>query len=307
MTISIGTRSSSLALWQANAVLNKLATQQQQCEIITIESTGDLNLTTPIYDLGISGVFTKELDAAILQNKVTIAVHSLKDVPTQLAEGLILAAVLKRGSYSDVLILKENIDLKKTKTLNIATSSIRRKAQWLMHYPTHNTLPIRGNVHTRLQKFNANHEMHGIIFAKAGLERVNMLPHNAIELNWMLPAPAQGVIGIVCKSSDTEIINILKTINHKNTYIAATIERSFMRNLIAGCSVPVSAHATINNNDIQFKGAIHAINGGKHNFIEMQFNIAEWETAGSIAANTILKQQGARELLNEIRNNYLCE
>lgn len=307
MVISIGTRSSPLALWQANAVLNKLAVKQQQCEIITIESSGDLNLTTPIYSMGIAGVFTKELDAAILQNKVTIAVHSLKDVPTQLAEGLTLAAVLERGSYSDVVIIKENIDLNKTENINIATSSIRRKAQWLAHYPTHNTVPIRGNLNTRLQKFNANHDMHGIIFAKAGLERINLLPSNAIVLDWMLPAPAQGIIGIVCKSNDEQTINILKTINHQNTYIAATIERSFMRSLIAGCSVPVSAHATINNNNILFKGAIHALDGSKHHFLEMQFNISEWETAGSIAASMLLQQEGAEKLLQEIKNNYLGE
>src|ERR1043165_484915 len=202
-TVRIATRSSPLALWQANSVKHKLEAIGINCELVLIESTGDQQQTQPLYAMGISGIFTKQLDTALLNNQADIAVHSLKDVPTLLAENLFLAAVLERGAHEDVALVKnESILHKAGQPAVIATSSLRRSAQWLAKYPNHKTVPIRGNVQTRLRKFEEANDIDAIIFAKAGLERLGLLPAYAQVLDWMLPAPAQGTIGIVCRKDD---------------------------------------------------------------------------------------------------------
>lgn len=303
--IRIATRSSPLALWQANAVKQQLESHGNVCELVLIESTGDINLTQPIYALGIAGVFTKELDTAILNNQADIAVHSLKDVPTQLAENLELTSVLERGAYEDVVLLKNNrITEKNELQATIATSSLRRSAQWLEKFPNHKTVPIRGNIQTRLRKFEEADDMDGIIFAKAGLERLQLLPENAVTLDWMLPAPAQGVIGIVCRKNDLETVAACQKINHEETYINAHIERQFMRALQAGCSVPVSAFSVLNkqNDEISFKGAMHSFDGKQSFAVHLKGDYDLLATAGIEAAALLLKQEGASELLDVIRN-----
>jgi hydroxymethylbilane synthase len=301
--VRIATRSSPLALWQANAVKQKLEAQGQACELVLIESTGDVNLTEPIYSLGISGVFTKQLDIALLEGRADIAVHSLKDVPTLLAEGLELAAALERGAYEDVVVVKDKkvLDDENGKA-TIASSSLRRKAQWLQKYPNHTVVPVRGNVQTRLRKLEENKDVDGIIFAKAGLERLNLLDENSITLSWMLPAPAQGIIGIVVKSNDTKTKELCGSINHQESFIAGSAERQFMRALQAGCSVPVSALARIHNNELEFEGAMHSFDGTKEYRVLRVSLIDEWETVGKEAAEKILQQQGAEDLLREIKN-----
>ena len=298
-TIRIATRQSPLALWQANTVMDRLKAINVPCELILIESSGDLNLTSPVYAMGITGVFTKELDIALLEKRADIAVHSLKDVPTQLAAGLSVQAVLERGSSADILISKESFNPEKA--TQIATSSLRRRAQWLMRYPHHTMAPIRGNVQTRLRKFNENIEVEGVIFAKAGLERMNLLNGNITILDWMLPAPAQGIVGVVCRSEDEEICKILNQINHQTTFIEGAIEREFMRTLLGGCSVPVSALAKTDDETITFKGAIHAIDGSHCNIIEKTISVNHWKGLGMQAAQELLQQEGAESLLNEIR------
>ncbi|NBS19897.1 MAG: hydroxymethylbilane synthase, partial [Flavobacteriia bacterium] len=192
--LRIGTRDSPLALWQAKKVGALLEAKQINTRLVPTKSEGDLNTTQPIYAMGIQGVFTKALDIALLENKIDLAVHSLKDVPTQLPKGLILAAVLERGSVTDVLVQTHKTSLENQAT--IATGSLRRKAQWLHRYPQHHMVDLRGNVQTRMDKlFSSNWE--GAIFAKAGLERVELLGSHYHELDWMIPAPAQGAIGVV--------------------------------------------------------------------------------------------------------------
>ena len=171
--IRIGTRDSQLALWQAHTVENQLQALGYKTQIVPVKSVGDLKLDTPLYELGITGIFTKTLDVAMLNNTVDIAVHSLKDVPTALPKGIVQAAVLKRASTLDILVTKEVVDYKMP--LTIATGSLRRKAQWLHKYPTHTVVDLRGNVNTRLQKLQDN-SWQGAIFAKAGLERIDVLP-----------------------------------------------------------------------------------------------------------------------------------
>jgi hydroxymethylbilane synthase len=302
-TIRIASRSSKLALWQAEAVKAALEKSGHLCEIITFESTGDIQLLQPIYALGISGVFTKQLDAALLNGDADIAVHSLKDVPTRLAQNLVLPAVLERGSSEDIAVVK-GADVYKNHLANavVGTSSLRRRAQWLAKYPNHQIVPIRGNVQTRLKKFEDDSQMGAVIFAKAGLERLNILPQNAVSLPWMLPAPAQGIIGIACRADDEEIKEICKGINHKESFMEGHVEREFLRALMGGCSVPISALASIKKGELHFDGAMHAFDGSRNFSVHTSISVTEWRTAGKDCADKMLQQLGAKELLDEIRN-----
>src|SRR5882672_9634942 len=180
--VKIGTRESPLAVWQAQQVKNLLTANDVQSELAYIKSEGDKDLITPLYALGVQGIFTKALDAALLNNRIDIAVHSLKDVPVQMAEGIVQAAVLKRGSYKDIFVYKDEADLEKLGYINgewltahhsplsthysltIATSSVRRIAQWLNRYPNTTIENLRGNVNTRLRKLKES-DWHGAIFA----------------------------------------------------------------------------------------------------------------------------------------------
>ena len=189
--IRIGTRESKLAVWQATRVSNMLARQGHSCELVYIKSEGDINLVTPLYELGVQGIFTKALDIALLNNEIDIAVHSYKDIPTMPASGLMIAAVLKRDSPYDVLV--SNKPFNAETPITIATSSIRRRAQWLFKYPGSTIENLRGNVNTRIEKLK-NSTWCGAIFAAAGLQRLGLTEQETgpqLLLDWMLPAPAQ--------------------------------------------------------------------------------------------------------------------
>lgn len=299
-TLRIGTRTSPLAMWQANAVKNALAEKGYDATCIGIESSGDRDLTTPIYAMGIAGVFTKELDIALLNDKIDLAVHSLKDVPTQLASGLSLSAVLPRGSSEDVIVIKQAVDFTE-KGLTIASSSIRRKSQWLERYPTHNVIPVRGNIQTRLKKLKDNKDIAGMIFAKAGLERLGLINDYTITLDWMLPAPAQGIVGIVSNENDKTINHICQQINDAQSFLAAQIEREFMYTLQGGCSIPVSCLTTFQANEIVIEGAIHSLAGTKSYRKEKRIALDQSTGAGASLAMELLALPGASLLMDEIR------
>jgi len=301
--IKIASRTSKLALWQTELVKLRLEARGFTCEIVSMESTGDLQLTQPIYALGISGVFTKQLDAALLNKQADIAVHSLKDVPTQLAEGLVISAVLERGPWQDLVIVKHPAVLEDHLSwATIASGSLRRRGQWLAKYPNHHLTGIRGNVQTRLRKFAETEEMDAVIFAKAGLERLGLIPENAVVLDWMIPAPAQGIIGIACREEDKEMQEILSGINHQETFIAGSVERQFMKTMMGGCSVPISAHAEISGSELEFLGAMHSFDGKRSFEVHRVMLVSEWQDAGKIAAEKLLQKPGAAELIEEIRN-----
>jgi hydroxymethylbilane synthase len=194
-TIRIGTRDSQLAVWQASLVQSQLKAHGIDAELVPLKSDGDIDLVTPLYAMGVQGVFTKTLDSALLSGRFDIAVHSMKDVPIQMAQGIVEAAVLPRANFMDILVPKNGTEFLSdpAHAALIATSSIRRKAQWLHRYPHHRITNLRGNVNTRLRKLEEEN-WDGAIFAAAGLERINLRPASAIELDWMLPAPAQGAI-----------------------------------------------------------------------------------------------------------------
>jgi hydroxymethylbilane synthase len=302
--IRIATRSSPLALWQANEVRKKIENLGYKSEIVTVETSGDKNLIQPAYSFNITGIFTKQLDISLLNNESDIAVHSLKDVPTKLPIGLELPAVLERGAVEDVILVKD-INLLKdyNSKAKIATSSLRRKAQWLSKYMHHETISIRGNVQTRIRKFYEDSSLSGIIFAKAGLERLGLLNQNTINLDWVIPAPSQGIIGITCRSDDTEILNLCYKINHENSFIEGTIERQFLATLMGGCAVPIGALAIVKDSKISFKGSIHSYDGLKEFLIEKQTDISSWKFVGKEFAEEILKQKGAIEQIEIIRNS----
>jgi hydroxymethylbilane synthase len=295
--IRIGTRDSALALWQARHVQNLLRNIDLESVLVPIKSSGDLNLSQPLYAMGITGVFTKELDIALLNNQIDLAVHSMKDVPTQLPMGLSKAFVPERGTATDVIVMKSD-KLKNDKHI-IATSSLRRQAQWLNRYPNDTVVPLRGNVQTRLNKLN-NHEWDAAIFARAGLERLKINPKNTVDLDWMIPAPAQGAVMVVARSHDAQMTDGLRKLNHMPTTICVEAERDFLKTLQGGCSAPIGAWAQIVNDKIHFKGTLTGLDGKNH-FIIDEFYEKDTENVGVKAAESLLEKDGVTVLLNKIK------
>ena len=262
--IRIGTRDSQLALWQAKTVQSQLEHLGHKTVLVPIKSTGDLVLDKPLYALGITGIFTKTLDIAMLNRRIDIAVHSLKDVPTVLPKGIVQAAVLKRGNINDTLVYKTNEEFLSARDAVIATGSLRRRAQWLNRYPTHTIVGLRGNVNSRLEKLENNDSWNAAIFAGAGLGRLDLTPENSINLHWMIPAPAQGAIMITALEADEDIRAICKELNHEETEISTTIEREFLNRLEGGCTAPIGAIAYIDKNEeVNFKGILLSKDGTK--------------------------------------------
>ncbi|MBV9986626.1 MAG: hydroxymethylbilane synthase [Chitinophagaceae bacterium] len=317
--IRIGTRDSQLAVWQATLVQEELKQNGIAAELVYIKSDGDIDLVTPLYEMGVQGVFTKALDAALLSDRIDIAVHSMKDVPTQLAKGLAQAAVLPRASYKDLLVFKgdeKNIfsELgfsngewsashpfsKQSSSFTVASSSVRRRAQWLNRYPHHNTDNLRGNVNTRLQKLQ-NNNWNGAIFAAAGLERIGLRPANSIELDWMLPAPTQGAIMIACRENDKDSMDACAPLNDIATALCTAIEKDFLRVLMGGCTTPISALAQLKNNTVVFNGNILSPDGQEKIEISLEAPVDGSGALGTRAAQQVL-EKGGRNIITSIRN-----
>jgi hydroxymethylbilane synthase len=299
-TIRIGTRDSELALWQAHTVQKKLNDLGYKTEIIAVKSQGDIILDKPLYEIGITGIFTKTLDIAMINGQVDIAVHSMKDVPTALPIGIVQAAVLERANILDILVHKGNLDFLESNG-TIATGSLRRQAQWWNKYPNHKVVDLRGNVNTRMQKLNENY-WSGAVFAAAGLERINLKPDNYINLDWMIPAPAQGAMVVVAMAEDEFTLDALSQLNHIETEICTYIERQFLKTLEGGCTAPIGAIATYNEKEdtIDFKGVLLSIDGKQKLEIEKLVDISEWKKLGFNAAQEILNNGGS-ELMVEIK------
>ncbi|WCM43428.1 hydroxymethylbilane synthase [Flavobacterium sp. CBA20B-1] len=299
-TIRIGTRDSELALWQANTVQKKLNDLGYKTEIIAVKADGDIILDKPLYELGITGIFTKTLDVAMIAGKVDIAVHSMKDVPTALPQGIVQAAVLERANILDILVHKGSLDFL-NENGTIATGSLRRKAQWLNKYPQHQVEDLRGNVNTRMQKLHDN-DWNGAIFAAAGLERINLKPSEFIDLDWMIPAPAQGAMLVVAMANDNFVLDALAQLNDIETEICTHIERQFLRTLEGGCTAPIGALARYNEVDdtIHFKGILLSIDGKQKFEIEKNVPINEWKKLGFFAAKEIL-EKGGEQLMKQLR------
>jgi hydroxymethylbilane synthase len=297
-TIRIGTRDSELALWQAHTVQKKLNDLGYKTEIIAVKSQGDIILDKPLYELGITGIFTKTLDIAMINGQVDIAVHSMKDVPTALPQGIVQAAVLERANVLDILVHKGNLGFLNEKA-TIATGSLRRQAQWLNRYPNHTVVDLRGNVNTRMQKLNDS-DWNGAVFAAAGLERINIKPENYINLDWMIPAPAQGAMVIVAMGNDNFCLDAVSELNDVETEVCTHIERQFLKTLEGGCTAPIGAIVKIIEDDISFKGTLLSLDGKQKISVEKIVPIQEWKKLGYYCAQEIL-ENGGKEIMEVLR------
>ncbi|HEX2533600.1 MAG TPA: hydroxymethylbilane synthase [Chitinophagaceae bacterium] len=300
-SLRIGTRESQLAVWQATRVQELLQAAGVGSELVYIKSEGDVDTVTPLYALGVQGVFTKTLDAALLGGRIDIAVHSMKDVPTQLAEGIQPAAVLQRASYKDILVYKGDPSFlnDRESTATIGTSSIRRIAQWLHRYPNHRMENLRGNVNTRLRKVEEN-PWNGAIFAAAGLERIHLRPESSVDLDWMLPAPAQGAIIVVCRTGDETALEACRSFHDAETALCTQVERDFLRTLMGGCSTPISGLAEIRDGRLRFRGNLCTPDGRQSLSIEKEIALSEAPGLGITAAQELLGQ-GAGPIVAAIR------
>lgn len=295
--IRIGTRDSELALWQANTVSAAIEKLGHKTELVPVKSSGDLNLDQPLYEMGITGIFTKTLDIAMLKGEIDIAVHSMKDVPTSLPKGIVEAAVLKRANSKDILLHK-GLDFLDGEGI-IATGSLRRKAQWLHYFPDHKVTDLRGNVNTRMKKLEESN-WNGAIFAAAGLERINLTPENHIPLDWMLPAPAQGAMLVVAKEDDEDIRKALSALNHSESELCVHTERQFLKVLEGGCTAPIGALAQVKDGMLQFKGALFSLDGKERLYVEREVPAENSHNLGLLCAREIL-DNGGKDLMRKIK------
>ncbi|EDP70952.1 porphobilinogen deaminase [Flavobacteriales bacterium ALC-1] len=299
--IRIGTRDSQLAMWQAKTVQSQLEHLGHKTVLVPVKSTGDLVLDKPLYELGITGIFTKTLDIAMLNEDIDIAVHSLKDVPTILPKGIVQAAVLKRGNINDTLVYKANEEFLSARDAVIATGSLRRRAQWLNRYPTHTIVGLRGNVNSRLEKLETNEDWNAAIFAGAGLGRLGITPENSINLHWMIPAPAQGAIMITALESDEETRAICAEINDEVSEICTTIEREFLNRLEGGCTAPIGAICYINKEEeVNFKGVLLSKDGTKKIEYTKVVALDQKDELAKLAADYII-EKGGKTLIDQLQ------
>ncbi len=300
MHIKIGSRKSKLALWQTRHVAYKLRELGHTYEIVLIESEGDKILETPLPLTGGKGIFTKALDDGIINKTIDIAVHSFKDIPTLLESNLELCATLKRENPTDALVCRKDLDFLNNNSAVIATSSNRRKAQWLNKYPNHKLVDIRGNVPTRIQKLKDS-QWDATILASAGLIRLGLENEIVQELSWMVSAPAQGAIAIICHTENESIKSIVNELNDEVTALCTSIERSFLNILNGGCSAPVGAYVTLSENTLSFNGVVVSTDGKEKITISIKDDKVNGLHLAQRAAQEAL-DKGAQKLIELAKN-----
>jgi hydroxymethylbilane synthase len=299
--LRIGTRGSPLALWQARHVADLLRplAAPRLVELIEIETTGDRIREVALSQIGGDGVFTKEIQRALLAGVVEVAVHSLKDLPTTFVAGLTLAAVPARGPSGDVFVShkhKHFDDLPQGAI--IGTSSLRRRSQALHRRPDLKLLNLRGNVETRLRKLDEQN-FDAIILAEAGLQRLGLASAitEILDPQWMFPAVGQGALGLECRSDDAGTLGLLDSLNHLPTRQAVLAERALLRGLGGGCLVPIGASTHVEGDGLILRGAVLSPDGTQRIAAEKSGAATEAEAIGQCLAETLLAS-GARELLN---------
>jgi hydroxymethylbilane synthase len=301
-SLRIGTRGSRLALWQANHIADRLRplAGARPVEIVEIETTGDQVRDQPLSQLGGIGVFTKEIQRALLAVTVDVAVHSLKDLPTLPVEGLLLAAVPERGPAGDAFVSKKHSHFDKLPAgATVATGSLRRRSQLLHRRPDLRLVPIRGNVETRLRKL-IDEGLDALILAQAGLERLGLgdaITH-LLDPEWMLPAVGQGALGLECRADDTATQTLLANLDHRPTRQAVRAERSLLFNLGGGCLVPIGAATGIAGPELILRGAVLSPDGRERVAGMVAGAVADAEDLGRRLADDLLNQ-GARRLLEK--------
>jgi hydroxymethylbilane synthase len=299
--LRIGTRSSPLALWQARFVAHWLrpVAAPRPVELVEIETTGDAVRHLALSEIGGDGVFTKEIQRALLANIVDVAVHSLKDLPTTCVDGLTLAAVPQRGPIGDAFVSKRHASFDALPaTAVIATSSLRRRAQILHRRPDLKLVDIRGNVDTRLRKLADQPDLDAIILAHAGLARLGLEAAitEILDPQWILPAVGQGALGLECRAEDKATLDALGALNDRVTRQAVLAERALLRGLGGGCQVPIGAAAVVDHGMVSLRGVVLDPEGKRRIGAEKNGPATEPERVGMELADQLL-DQGARSLL----------
>ncbi len=305
-SIRIGSRKSQLALVQTHWVQAELQQRfaNRKFEVHTMSTQGDKILDVALAKIGDKGLFTKELEIGMLQGEIDFAVHSLKDLPTRLPEGLMLGCVTEREDPADALVVHARHQDKQIDTLPegavVGTSSLRRLAQLRHHYPHLAFKDIRGNLNTRLQKLDAG-EFDAIILAVAGLRRLGMAEriHQVLPPEVSLHAVGQGALGIECRAEDSEILELLKALEHQPTAYRCYAERAFLRELEGGCQVPIGVNTTIEGNTLTLTGMVASLDGQQMVKDSISGAATEAEALGIQLAHN-LRQQGATEILEAI-------
>ncbi|HEY9727013.1 MAG TPA: hydroxymethylbilane synthase [Chroococcales cyanobacterium] len=305
-TIRIGSRKSQLALVQTYWVQEQLQKHfpDRHFEVETMSTHGDKILDVALSKIGDKGLFTKELELGMLNNEIDLAVHSLKDLPTRLPEGLVLGCVTEREDPADALVVHEKHKDKQIDTLPegtvIGTSSLRRLAQLRYHFPHLTFKDVRGNLNTRLGKLDAG-EYDALILAVAGLQRLGMSDriHQALPPEVSLHAVGQGALGIECRGDDTEVLELLKAIEHVPTAERCYAERSFLRRLEGGCQVPIGVNTKLEGDTLTLTGIVASVDGQKVVKDTITGEASNAENLGIELAER-LRQQGAQEILDAI-------
>ena len=302
--IKVVSRDSALAMWQTNFVVDSLrkVTDQYEFEIISLKTKGDKVLDVSLAKIGDKGLFTKELEDGLLSGEMDFAVHSLKDIPTVLPEGLQLSAMLTRHNPADVLISEKYDSFDALpQGAKVGTSSLRRKAQLLNKRPDLNIQDLRGNVNTRMRKLKEEN-FDGIILAAAGVERMEWKESITEELAYdlCLPAVSQGVIAVETRSDDPEIIALVQLIHDKESEICVNAERALLRALEGGCQIPIAGHAHIEGDTVVLDGLVGSIDGKTIIRDQMRGPIELAEEVGKQLAEQ-LSAKGGKEILEQIR------
>lgn len=306
--IRIGTRGSQLALWQTHHVQARLEQQFPGISVVieTIKTTGDKILDAPLAKIGDQGLFTKELELALLDGRIDCAVHSLKDLPTAVPNGLAITAVLEREDAHDVFIEHPKRSYRYFSDVPpgaaLATGSLRRKCQLLSARPDVRIIDIRGNLNTRMRKLEESN-WDGMILAKAGVLRLGWAENitEVLPFEIMLPAVGQGALAVEARQDDERIAEMLRTLHHEPTAIATTGERALLRRLEGGCQIPIGAFAQIREREFRIEAVIGSLDGKRIVRGTGYGSTAEAERVGSELAEDLIRR-GGKEILEEIRS-----
>ena len=308
-SLVIGTRGSTLALWQSNHIAGLLKKQfpGMTIEILNIKTTGDKILDSPLSKIGDKGLFTKELDIALLEKQADIAVHSLKDIPTQIPNELIIAAITEREDVRDIFIPHPSQPGLKLKDIphggTVATGSLRRRSQLLNFRPDIKITEIRGNLDTRIRKLKDS-DWSGMLLAYAGVARLGWkeIIGEIISPSVILPAVGQGAIGIMARIEDTGTLKILEAINHQPTRISALAERAVLRRLEGGCQIPIGAYSILDGNRLTIDAMVGDLSGVTVIRDSITGDPENYEQLGIELAERLISR-GADKILDEIRKN----
>ena len=301
--ITIGTRGSRLALWQANWVKSAIVKHHPSLSIKLdiIKTKGDKILDVPLAKVGGKGLFVKEIEEALLNGRIDLAVHSMKDMPAQIPEGLCIGAVPKREAPNDVLISNNNLTMSSLPMgAKIGTSSLRRASQLLNMRPDITIMPLRGNLDTRIKKLEA-HQFDAIVLAAAGVKRLGFENKitEYIDLNTIIPAVGQGALCIEIRKQDTDTHAIVSTLDHFETNRVIACERAFLIRLEGGCQVPMAAHGTIKEDKLTMSGLVGETDGSKMIKQTISGPVAEAEQIGTELAGRLI-DMGAGEILERL-------